>query len=283
MGWLRKLVGDDDGGRPDGPRVGGTARVVPASTRERGADPADGTEWGSLSPNERAWVALQVTPLAADDGLPVPTEPQEAYVAVPRWVAIVLRQAGTNEPLGRSLPARLEVRVHYDAATRRVVGIDAEHTTAELEPHRPVAVEHFCETDSILAPLRNVASMPRDAIAAGRDLLSTWTDAASALNRDAGGGPGGPPSPSWSADEVESMRRNAVILAARFQQKPKEREQARAVALQSLSLNAANVAAGVLAPADFEAMVMAQEVSTAITAEEAATFRSAAGLADGPT
>lgn len=76
------------------------------------------------------------------------------------------------------------------------------------------------------------------------------------------------------------MRHQAIILAHRFELHPREREQARTFALQSLPMQADAAARGVLAREDFEAMVMRELVSTAITEDEAAAFRRAARIDD---
>ena len=69
------------------------------------------------------------------------------------------------------------------------------------------------------------------------------------------------------------MRRQAVILSLRYQQRPDEHARARMSAMQSLPSHAAQAAAGGIHPDDFQALLMRGLVSNAISAEEADGFR----------
>lgn len=280
MGWLRKLVGAPEAEQRAlaGPRVRGRARVAPASTRQRGETFHDGANVGSFSEKERLWVDITLTPVSAEDGLAVPGGAQQVHVSLPGWVVTVLYQAGTNEPLARELPAAVELPVVYDAATRAVVEVDAEAAASELEPYRSAAVGHFKRTESWLAPLRNVAALPGDAVDAGRGVVRRAKDAIGEMRQETAPSAGASAPSSWTTEEVEALRRNAAILAVRWEKRPKEREQARAAALQALPLQAEQVRAGSVSAADFDVMVMREEVSTAISPSEAAELRALAGL-----
>jgi hypothetical protein len=251
--------------------------VAPASTRKHGETWDDGTDTGSFSANEPLWVETMLTPVSAEDGLPLPPAMQQLKLNLPNWVVSVLYSSGTNEPLAAELPPSVEVPVVYDAATRAIVQIDVDGAVRELEPYREVAVRYFERTDSWLAPLRSAAALPGDAVDAGKGAVKDWKAALGAMADEARAPAGGATAATWSPEEVEAMRRNAAILALRWQQKPKERDKARARALQALSLNAEGVRAGNLSAADFDVLVMREEVSTAITPEEAAAFRAQNG------
>ena len=275
MAWLKRLLGSEDEvagpGAQEAGGVPGRAAVAPASTRQYGEQHVDGSNTGSFSANERLWIESSLIPVSADDGRPVADGLQGVRQQLPSWVASVLYSAGTNEALASELPPSIDVPVLYDAASRRIIAIDVDAACAELEPHRDAAVRYFKRTDSWLAPLRNAAALPGDAVAGVKGAAKEWTAAIADLSTAPGAGVC-----SWSPPEVEAMRRNATILAQRWQKKPKEREKARGRAQQALSLNAENVRAGSLSAADFDVLVMCEEVSTAITPEEAAAFRHSA-------
>jgi len=282
MKWPRKQRDVGDGSErtaPAGASIRGRAAVAPASTRKYGETFDDGTDTGSFSPNEPLWVETMLTPVSADDGQPLPTGMQQVKLNMPNWMVSVLYHAGTNEPLASELPASVDVPVLFDAATRSVVGVDVDAAGRELEPYREAAVRFFKRTDSWLAPLRNTGALPGDAVRAGKGALKDWKAALGAMADEAKAPAGEATASSWAPSEVEAMRRNAAILALRWEKKPKEREKARARALQMLSLNAEAVRAGSLSAADFEVLVMREEVSTAITSEEAAAFRGEGGPA----
>jgi len=251
--------------------------VAPASTRKAGESFDDGaTNTGSFSPDERLWVETMLTPTSAADGQPVPDSLQQLKLHLPSWVVSVLYSAGTNDPLAAALPASIEVPVRYDPTTRHVVGIVVDEICAELQQYRDAAVRQFQRTDSYLAPLRNTAALPGDALAAGKGLVDAWKSGLSDLAAQARAPSGAATACSWTDAEVEAMRRNAAILALRWQNKPKERDKARARALQALPMSADSVRTGSVSAADFEVTVMREEVSTAITPDEAAAFRRAA-------
>jgi hypothetical protein len=264
VGWLKRVIGGDDG--PG--RVGGRATVAPASTRQHGDSDAS-SQAGGLSPDERLWVQATLYPTSVADGGAVVNEWQSVRASVPNWVMCVLYSAGTNEPLAAKLPASIEVPVTFDPTSRRIRSVDVEGAMRELDGLRAAVVEHLERADGRLV-------LPGDVASAASAAVSDWKDAvgdlvAGARNPQA-------VTSSWSPDEVEAMRRNAAILAVRFQLKPKEREKGRARALQALSLQLQNVATGAMTAGDFAVMVMREEVSTAITADEAAAFRRDAGL-----
>jgi hypothetical protein len=264
MGWLKRAIGGDD--RRDG--VAGRATVAPASTRQHGDSDAS-SQAGHLSPDGRLSVQTTLFPTSVADGGVVVNEWQSIRASMPNWLMWALYSAGTNDPLAARLPASIEVPITFDPTTRRIRGLDVEATMRELDGLRPAAVEHLTGDGSWL-------SLPGDVTSAVSSTVSTWKDAVGDLVSGATNPQAA--TSSWSPDEVEAMRRNAAILAVRFQQRSKEREKARARALQALPLQLQNVATGAMSAGDFEVMVMREEVSTAITADEAAAFRRDAGL-----
>ena len=282
MKWSRKQR--DDGPGPTAPvpaGIRGRAAVAPASTRKHGETWDDNTKTGSFSANEQLWVETMLTPVSAEDGLPLPTGLQQVKLHLPNWVVSVLYSAGTNEPFAGELPPSVEVPVVYDAATRSIAGLDVDATVRELEPYREAAVQYFKRTDSWLAPLRNAGTLPGDAVEAGKGAVKDWKAALGAMKEEARAPAGQATASTWSPEEIEAMRRSAAILALRWQKKPKERDKARARALQALPLNLEGVRGGSMSVADFEVMVMREAVSTAITPEEAAAFRAEGGIASG--
>lgn len=280
MGWLKSVVQGLSGDTPlpEVPRLRGLAAVAPASTFLQGETFDDNADTGALSLDESHWIDTSLTVISAEDGLAVPGGLQKVKAKVPYWLMVVLRQSGTNEELAGLLPAAVVAPVRLDAATRTIVEVDVQGLEAELASYRDVVAPYFKKNDSYLAPFRNAAAAPGDALKAGKGMASAWKDALKDLAADAKVPAGTATGASWSAADVEAMRRNAAILALRWQNKPKERDRARASALQALPLAVANVRAGALSAADLEVMVMREEVSTAITAEEAAAYRLEAGL-----
>lgn len=280
MGWLKSVVQGLSGGdsQPVVPRVRGLAAVAPASTFLQGETFDDNTDTGGLSLDESHWIDTSLTVISAEDGLAIPGGLQKVRAKVPYWLMVVLRQSGTNEELAGQLPAAVVAPVLLDATTRTIVELDVQGLETELASYRAVVAPYFKKHDSYLAPFRNAAAAPGDALKAGKGMASAWKDALKDLAADAKVPAGTATGSSWSAADVEAMRRNATILALRWQNKPKERDRARASALQALPLGAANVRAGSLSAADFDVLVMREEVSTAITGDEATAYRREAGL-----
>lgn len=283
----RRLFGSDDGSTGESSAAGGAtsavvtgavpgrAVVAPASTRQYGQTFDDGTNIGSFSPEEKRWVETTLALTSASDGERVPNAAQGLRLALPAWVVTILYAAGTNDTIAAELPPSIDVPVLYDPMSLEIVQVDVDAVCAELRPFRDVAVRHFRRTDSWLAPLRNAIALPGDAIGAGAGVIGAWkaaiTDPANATTTPTDSAS----SCSWTDAEIESMRRNAAILAIRWQNRPKERDRARAAARKALPMHAQNVRNGSLAMADFEVILMREEVSTAITAEEAAAYRAA--------
>lgn len=191
---------------------------------------------------------------------------------------LVLYYSGSNERLAASLPATIDLPVTIDPTTRRIIGIDIDAAALELEPYRALAVEWYKRTDSFLAGPRNLASVPGDAVAAAKDAASAWISATHDAVADMANPDAAATRCSWSTDEIEAVRRNAVILAVRYQKKPKERQKAHYRAVQMLKMQLESLRAGAMSQADFDVMVMREEVSTAISADEARQFRRDAGL-----
>ena len=248
MKWLRKHRDDrSESAAASEAGVRGRAAVAPASTRKRRDTWDDNTDTGSFSADEKLWVETMLTPVSAEDGLPVPAGLQQVKLNMPNWMVSVLYSAGTNEPLAAELPASVEVPVRYDPSTRAITAIDVAATAQELAPYREAAVNQFKRTDSWLAPFHVARSLPVDA---GKGAAQSWKDAVGAMASEAKQPAGQATASTWSPEEVEAMRRNASILALRWQKKPKERDKARARALQALPLNLESVRAGSLSVAD---------------------------------
>lgn len=252
--------------------VAGRALVVPASTRRRLENESN------LSADSRVRSTTHLVAVSAADGLPVDSGVRAVDAALPNWLRVVMDEAGANRPLSPRLPERLEVDVTIDAVARTIVTLDVDAAVREHAELRGIGVHDFERTDSVLAPLRNAVELPGAARRGVRRLFGAWRDAVSEMVADVRTGTEGQARPSWTDAEIEQMRRQATVLAHRFELHPGEREQARTRALTALPMQAEAAASGALAREDFDAMVMRELVSTAITAEEAATFRRAAGI-----
>lgn len=261
-------------GTSDQRTVAGRAFVVPAGTRRRLGNESN------LSADSRARSTTRLVAISAADGLPVDTGVRTLHATLPNWLRVVMDEAGANRPLSPQLPDRLEVDVTIDAVERTIVALDVDAAVREHAALRAIGVEDFKRTDSVFADVRNVAELPGSARRGVRQLFGTWRDAVAEMVSDVRAPSDAPPRRSWTDAEVEQMRHQAIILAHRFELHPREREQARTFALQSLPMQADAAARGVLAREDFEAMVMRELVSTAITEDEAAAFRRAARIDD---
>lgn len=247
--------------------VHGRAWVAPTGTRA-----AYGNE-NNLSANARVRCEVHLTALSATDGVPVDPALTKLRADLPNWLLYVFHSAGSNDELAKHLPSRIEVSVAIGVQSRRCVALDVDRAAAELQPYREAAVEDWKHAGSALAGVRNVIAAPKMGMRALRGLKDGLRDVVSDIRSIGASGSGAPPKPSWKPEEVEQMRRQAVILSLRYQQHPDEHARARTSALQSLPSHAAQAAAGGIHPDDFQALLMRGLVSNAISAEEADGFR----------
>ena len=247
--------------------VHGRAWVAPTGTRA-----AYGNE-NNLSANARVRCEVHLTALSAADGSPVDPALTKLRADLPNWLLYVFHSAGSNDELAKHLPSRIEVSVAIGVQSRRCVALDVDSAAAELQPYREAAVEDWKHAGSALAGVRNVIAAPKMGMRALRGLKDGLRDVVSDIRSIGASGSGAPPKPSWKPEEVEQMRRQAVILSLRYQQHPDEHARARMSAMQSLPSHAAQAAAGGIHPDDFQALLMRELVSNAISAEEADGFR----------
>ena len=251
--------------RSDRPTVRGRARVVPTTAGNVG-DGVDGN-MNNFTAASKAKSTIVLEAVSADDGGPVAPASQRVTVHLSNWLRHVLHDAGSNEGSWAELPAEVHVPVLLDAADRTIVAMDADGAEAELQAYRAVGTRAFKEDDAILAPVRAAISLPGRAVREGKDFVSTWRKALRGRDADE------PLDPT----ELEQRRRTAAILRVQLERNPKQHAKVRASALAAGPQMAASVRGGVYPPHDFDAWVVFQETSGAISAEEAAAFRHAAG------
>lgn len=248
--------------------VRGTAMIAPVGTHVR-----MGNE-NNMSSKAKLACDVHVKPVSADDGLPIDKGLQKIRVDVPGWLVHVFRDAGSPEATAAGLPEQIFVSVTIGARSRRVFSIDIDRAIDDCQPYFEYGVDEWKHNDSVLSPVRNAIAAPRQLWRVLRQVPKEVGEAIGSLKSES------PPKPSWSPDEVAAMRHTASILALRYELHPKEWEQGRHMAVQSLPVHAQQVVAGAIHVEDFEAMLMRAEVSTTITPVEAAEFRRQAGLAD---
>lgn len=207
---------------------------------------------------------------------------QLVEAALPNWLRTVLYHVGSNDNIGPSLPAELDVPVLVEAGTARIVAVDVDATAAELERYHALGRQEWLENGAMLAPLRNAIKLPGTSFRGAKGLLGEWRERAGELrelgNDPAASGEAGPPKPSWKPKEIEQMRRTAMQQRVAFKRDPKLREKARASVLAAAPGFVQGAQAGVRAKEDVEAWIMSNEVSELISAEEAAELRREAGL-----
>ncbi len=251
--------------------VRGRALVVPTGVKSRG--------YSNFSSRDRVRTSVLVDLLSRSDAGPVQGGQQRVDARLPNWLTIIFFSAGTNDSISDTLPARVEVDVVVETASGRVTAIDVEAAELEYSPYREAAVKEWKETEGVLAPIRNMIALPGAARRATRGLFTAWKDALAEFVSDLKSDPGSPSNPvtmaSHTPAEVEQLRRSAVILSYRFQNEPKEHQRARESALQAAPSMVASTRGGVRSIADFEEWLMFQSVSTAITEDEALSFRAA--------
>jgi hypothetical protein len=192
--------------------VHGRAWVAPTGTRA-----AYGNE-NNLSANARVRCEVHLTALSAADGSPVDPALTKLRADLPNWLLYVFHSAGSNDELAKHLPSRIEVSVAIGVQSRRCVALDVDSAAAELQPYREAAVEDWKHTGSALAGVRNVIAAPKMGMRALRGLKDGLRDVVSDIRSIGASGSGAPPKPSWKPEEVEQMRRQAVILSLRYQQ-----------------------------------------------------------------
>jgi hypothetical protein len=207
------------------------------------------------------------------------SEQQRIRVQLPNWLRVTLFHCGSNQGLGDQLPAQVDVPVHFEAGTSRIVAMDVDATAAELARFHEIARRWWLETEAPLSSVRNLVAAPRDGLRGAKSLLSSWRGMAREVKDDiSGAGAGKPLKPAWSPKEIEQARKTAIQQGHAYARDPKAREKARAAALNAAPQYVAGLKGGVRHPVDVETWVMMQETSGIFSADEAAAFRRDAGL-----
>lgn len=249
--------------------VAGRAELAPTGTKV-----LLGNE-NNISPDGLLRSRVNLTVVSVTDGGAFDPQLQVVDAQLPGWLVIVFDRAGSNDDIAAQLPRRVQVDVWVDRSSRRIVEIDVDRAAIELQPCREVAVHTWKREVGAFAAAYNVVEAPGAVWRGLRSLVKSWSGAVSTF---AGPAPGEGPRPGWTPEEVEQMRRQAEILALRYQKHPAEREGMRRSSLDSLPAHAQQYAAGQLHRADMEALLMQAETATWVTPDEAAGFRRQAGL-----
>jgi hypothetical protein len=240
------------------PTTPGRALVAPGSATLAGHGEEDNVN--NFSANARVRCRVGLEPLGPEGR----GELQRVDARLPNWLRIVLYSAGTNHDIGPELPAELEVPVLMEAGTTRIASLDVDATAAELAGFRKLARREWLETEAPLAPVRGAVKLPGAALRGARGLLTSWRGAFADT-------PAGP-------EEIEQMRRTAVMQRHYWAKHPEERDKYRASVLDIRDEMVRGTKAGVRAETDLEAWIMTHEVSEILTPEEAAALRRDAGL-----
>ena len=264
MGLLR--------GRRDVTMVRGRALVVPLSTGNVGGAGGDGN-FNNFTARSRAKSTTMLKAVEADDGGPVVPDQQRITASLPNWLRFVMYLAGSNDEGADELPAELHVPVLLDAERRTIVELDVDGAIALLEPYRAVGTREWKETEAVLAPVRAAVALPGVAVRGVTGFVADWKDALSSVRENAA--KVNRPVPE---KELEQMRRTAAMLRHHHERNPAQLAKVREGAVAHGPSMAEGVAAGTYPAHRFDAWVMFQETSGAITPEEAASFRRTAGL-----
>lgn len=251
------------------PTVPGRALVVPGSTANIGTGEEENANTFSHRGKARSLAGLVA--LSAADGHPVRPGQQTVTAWLPNWMRMVMHDAGTSHGGAEHLPRQLHVPVFIDQAERTIAALDVDGAATELERYREIGRREWKETEAVAAPVRAAAALPGAAVRGVRGFLSSWTGTVAEFREDLT--TGNSPDRPLSDKELEQRRATARALRTTFEQDPKAHLQARDTALKHGPTMARGAAAGSYPPSHFDAWVEFQELSTAITAEEAAQFR----------
>ena len=244
----------------------GRAWIAPAGTHSRFGNA------NNYTANSKVSCDVHVTALSAADGKPVDPTMTKVQAELPNWLRYVLYSAGNTDELSELLPSRIEVNVAIGVHTRRCVTIDVEAVTAELLPYRDAAVDEWKHSEAALAGLRNVLAAPKMGFKALKGLKGGLRELVTDVKSIGDSGPaadGAGPKSSYKPEEVESIRRHAVILGLRYQSRPNEYAQGRAAAVQAMPMYVQMLTTGAIHPDDFEVELMRHLTAGALTQQEA--------------
>ena len=199
---------------------------------------------------------------------------QEVTAGVPNWLRVVFCYAGSNHGLGADLPAEVEVDAQVDPASGAVVSVDVDAAARDLAAYRDVATRWWKETDAPLADLRGLKALPGDVVRGVKGFAGTWRQAVSDLRADAAGGGGA--APAHGEAETEQLRRSSATVRHRLQGNAKQRDKARASALEAGPMMVVNMRSGSMSASDLESWLAFQVGSGAVTEAEAAEWRAEA-------
>jgi len=248
------------------PTIHGRAWIAPAGTHSKFGNA------NNFTANSKVRCDVNVTALSAADGQPVDPSLTKVEADLPNWLRYVFYSAGNTDDLAELLPPRIEVNVAIGLQTRRCVAIDIEAATAELLPYRDAAVEDWKHSEAALAGVRNVLAAPKLGFKALKGLKGGLRELVADVKSIGDSGPSAvraEPKPSYKPEEVESIRRLAVILGLRYQSRPDEYALGRAAAVQAMPLYVQMLTTGAIHPDDFEVELMRHLTSGALTQQEA--------------
>lgn len=246
--------------------------MVPASTGNIGSG-VDGNV-NNFRVNSRARSSSLLVAVSAADGAPVDPGTKRIIARLPNWLRVVMYYAGNNDGPWQQLPAVLHVPVGIDVSTRQIETLDVDGAAAELATYRAVGREHWLHTEAPLADVRAVFSLPAMAARAARAVVPAVRDLVDDIRSI---GDTNSAHRQVSPEELETRRRTAVMLRYKLERDPKLHNKVRESALQAGPVIAQSTRAGSYPPAEFDAWVMFQHTSGAITDEEARRFRAEAG------
>lgn len=258
--------------------VPGRGKVVPFSTGWNEGDGEYGGNVNNWSANSKAKTRVIVTGVSASDGGAIETGHNVTTQEMQNWLRFVCHFAGSNEEPSEKLPAELEVPVLVDRQTRKIVAIDVDAAAIELAAYREVGRREFLEREAVLAPVRNAIALPRVAARLAKRVIPEMKDLVKDIRSIGDTNTGPVIEEEMPAKELEQLRRTSIGMGHMHQRDPKALARARNSALQAGPVMAATVAARRQTISSFEAWLMMQTLSHAITEEEAAEYRRAAGL-----
>ncbi len=253
--------------------VPGRAYVVPGSISGGEDGLAEGGNVNNFRAKSRVRESVLLVPAVPGLSDSRATDHQRVKAKMPNWLRIVLRYAGTNYGPWDKLPDEVHLPVLIDPATGQITAVDVDLACTELEPYREVATRFWKQTEAVLAPVRTAVWLPGAAIRGAREFVADWKGAISDIGKSSVENDR-PPKPK----EAEQARRTARQLGHALARQPEQHAKVRASALEAGPMMADGVRGGVYPRYGFISWLEWQELSTAITPEEAAGYRERAGL-----
>jgi hypothetical protein len=269
------------GGNRSTDLIPGRAKVVPFSTSWNEGDGEHGGNANNWSANAKAKTRVLLTGVTASDGGTIAAGHHEMWQPIHNWVRFVFHFSGSNEEPCSRLPAELEVPVLIDRTTRQIVRIDEDAVAIELADYREVGRREFLEREAVLAPVRGIIAMPKLAAKMARRVVPEFRDLVNDIKSIGDPGTGPVEEVPMDPKELEQLRRTSIGMGHMHQRDPKALARARSSALQAGPVMAQTVAARRQTVSSFEAWLMMQTLSHAISEEEAAQYRRDAGLPRG--